>query len=92
MPVKFRNLADEEEKQATEIQYYHRLLRQFLFAAMLGVPVFLVGMFDWVPAIDTKSGQLIWLILGLLTQKTFLKLNNQKNIPSLSAPSLRFSA
>ncbi len=62
-----RNLADEEEKQTAEMQHYHRLLRQFLFAATLGIPMFLAGMFDWLPVIDTRSGQLTWLILGLLT-------------------------
>ncbi len=62
-----RNLADEEEKQASEMLHYHRLLRQFLFAAMLGLPMFLAGMLGWIPAIGTPDGQLIWLILGLLT-------------------------
>ncbi len=62
-----RNLADEEEKQAAEIQQYHRLLRQFLFAAMLGLPMFLAGMFNWLPSMDTENGQLAWLILGLMT-------------------------
>jgi Cu+-exporting ATPase len=62
-----RNLADEEEKQASEILHYQRLLRQFLLAAILGLPMFLAGMMGWIPAIDTQNGQLTWLILGLLT-------------------------
>ena len=60
---------DEEdaEKEAVEFAYYRALLKKAWVAAIVGVPLFVGGMTGFFPEIDSKNGQLVWLILGLLT-------------------------
>ena len=62
-----KNLADEQEKEAAEAAQFRRLLRQFLIAALVGLPMFLTGMLGLLPPLETASGRNIWLGLGLLT-------------------------
>lgn len=62
-----RSLADEQEKEAAEAARYQERLRQFLIAGAVGLPVFLAGMFGWIPPLETSTGRIIWLLLGLLT-------------------------
>lgn len=60
---------DEEdaEKEAVEFAYYRALLKKAGVAALVGVPLFLGGMSGFFPAIDSEHGQLVWLVLGVLT-------------------------
>lgn len=60
---------DEEdaEKEAVEFAYYRALLKKAWVAAIVGVPLFVGGMTGFFPEIDSKNGQLIWLLLGFLT-------------------------
>lgn len=58
---------EEEEKEAAEFAYYRALLKKAGVAAIVGVPLFVGGMTGFFPEIDAPNGQLIWLLLGLLT-------------------------
>lgn len=58
---------EEEEKEAAEFTYYRALLKKAGVAAIVGVPLFVGGMTGFFPEIDAPNGQLIWLLLGLLT-------------------------
>lgn len=60
---------DEEaaEKEAIEFAYYRTLLKKAGVAAIVGVPLFIGGMTGLFPEIDSESGQLTWLLLGVLT-------------------------
>jgi len=62
-----RDAADEARKQASETAHYHRLLKQTLVAAALGVPLFVAGMSGLLPAVAPGRGQLFWLATGILT-------------------------
>lgn len=58
---------EEAEKEAAEFAYYRELVKKAWVAAIIGVPLFAGGMSGFFPEIDSKNGQLIWLILGFLT-------------------------
>lgn len=60
---------DEEdaEKEAVEFAYYRALLRKATVAAIVGVPLFVGGMTGLIPDINSEYGQVIWLLLGVLT-------------------------
>ncbi len=55
------------EKEQTDQIYYQKLLKQSAVAAMLGVPLFIAGMTDNLPGLDSLSSQLFWAVIGLLT-------------------------
>lgn len=58
---------EEEEKEAAEFAYYRALLKKAWVAAIVGVPLFIGGMSGFFPDIDSENGQLVWLLLGVLT-------------------------
>ena len=58
---------EEAEKEAVEFAYYRALIKKAWVAAIVGVPLFVGGMTGFFPEIDAKNGQLVWLILGLIT-------------------------
>jgi len=58
---------EEAEKEAVEFAYYRSLLKKAWVAAIVGVPLFVGGMSGFFPEIDAKNGQLVWLLLGLVT-------------------------
>ncbi len=62
-----RGIADEEEKETAEIAFYHQLLRKTVVAGIVALPLFLAGMFGWLPPITTAAGQTFWLITGAAT-------------------------
>lgn len=62
-----RGIDDEVEKQALERAQYKKLVRQAVFAGMLGVPLFIFGMLGKLPALNAVNGQSFWLLIGLLT-------------------------
>jgi Cu+-exporting ATPase len=59
--------ADETEKESAEIAYYHKLLKRAAFAAVVGFPQFILGMAGYLPNLDTDTGRLFWLGIGVLT-------------------------
>lgn len=58
---------EQAEKEAAEFAYFRTLLKKTIVAAVVGVPLFIGGMLRLFPEIHTSSGQLVWLLLGLLT-------------------------
>ena len=62
-----RGVVDEEEKELAELVFYQRLLRKTIVAGIVALPLFLAGMFGWLPPITTTSGQTFWLITGAVT-------------------------
>ena len=62
-----RGAGDTAEREAAEQAHYHRLLRNTALAAALGVPLFLGGMLDLLPPLDTPGGRILWLLIGVAT-------------------------
>ncbi len=65
--AQLKGAQDEQEKEAAEMRYYRKLLKQALFAAVIGVPLFIAGMFDILPGFEQNSGRLFWLFIGVIT-------------------------
>ena len=65
--AELRGIEDETEKEALEHAHYKKLIRQAIFAGLLGVPLFIFGMLGKLPALNTSDGQLFWLVIGGFT-------------------------
>ena len=61
--AELRNEQDQEAKQAIEFAHYRKLIRKFVVAAVVGVPLFSLGMSGALPALTANHGQLIWLFM-----------------------------
>lgn len=58
---------DTAEKEAAEFEHYRNLLKKSLVAALIGVPLFILGMAGLLPDLNTTQGQIIWFLIGLAT-------------------------
>lgn len=58
---------EEAEKESIEFAYYRSLIKKTSVAAIVGVPLFIGGMFGFFPEISSEHGQLTWFILGIFT-------------------------
>jgi len=58
---------DTAEKEAAEFQYYRRLLKKAFVAALVGVPLFILGMSGLLPDLNNAQGQIVWFLIGLAT-------------------------
>ena len=67
----------EQEKEAIEFKHYRKLIRKFIVAAIVGVPLFSLGMSGMLPELNTTHGQIVWLLIGLLTFGVMLYSGNQ---------------
>jgi Cu+-exporting ATPase len=56
-----------EEKQQSDLIHYQQLVKKTLAAALVGVPLFVAGMSNNLPALDTSAAQMFWLFIGVLT-------------------------
>ncbi len=65
--AELKSLEDEAEKGATEMAHYYDLLRKTAVAAMVGLPLFVLGLMDWLPGLVTAAGQGFWFLVGLAT-------------------------
>lgn len=65
--AEMRGAEDETEKEAAEFTHYRKLLRQTGVAALVGAPLFIGGLFGWLPALSTAPGQAFWLGAGVAT-------------------------
>ena len=65
--AELKSAADESEKEAAEMAYYRSLLRKAAVAAVIGVPLFIGGMFGLFPVINSPAGFWVWLVAGLAT-------------------------
>ncbi len=65
--AELKSLEDEAEKGAAEMAHYHDLLRKTAVAGAVGLPLFVLGLLDWLPPLSSGSGQRFWLLAGLAT-------------------------
>ena len=65
--AELRGVQDETKKELAEQAYYRRLLRQAAFAGAVGIPQFILGMSGLLPDLKAGTGQVFWLLVGLLT-------------------------
>ena len=63
--AELRGAEDEQEKEAAEFAHYRRLLHKSLFAAVVGVPLFVAGLLDSLPPVVEARG--FWLFVAVLT-------------------------
>jgi len=56
-----------EEKQQSELNHYRQLVKKTLAAALVGVPLFVAGMSNNLPILNTLASQIFWLLIGVLT-------------------------
>ncbi len=65
--AELKGAEDEARKEAAETVHYRRLLKQFVAAGLVGIPVYLAGMLDLLPPLSTQAGRIAWLLVGLIT-------------------------
>jgi P-type Cu+ transporter len=58
---------DGAGREADEQAEFLNLLRKAAVAAVVGVPLFVLGMAGWLPDLDTGTGRLTWLAIGVAT-------------------------
>jgi Cu+-exporting ATPase len=56
-----------EEKEAADLAYYKRLMREMTIALSLGVPLMAYSIIVGETTVTTTSEQLVWLVVGLVT-------------------------
>jgi len=64
--AELRDAKDEAEKEAAELEHYRALVRKTVVASIVGVPLFLTGVFGVMPDIE-GSGQVFWLFIGVIS-------------------------
>ncbi len=65
--AELRGLEDETEKEAAELGHYRALLRKFIVAGVVGLPLMLAEPLGLMPMLDTPSGRVFWLAIGAAT-------------------------
>jgi Cu+-exporting ATPase len=65
--AELRGLEDESEKEAAELVYYRALLRKFIAASVIGLPLMLAELLGVMPMLDMPSGRVFWLVVGAAT-------------------------
>ncbi|MEM9243864.1 MAG: heavy metal translocating P-type ATPase [Pseudomonadota bacterium] len=60
-------LQDEQTDKKEEQAYLKKLVRQTVIAGVLGIILLLLGLSPWQPPLTTSTGQLIWIVLGVIT-------------------------
>jgi len=58
---------DDAEKEAAEFEYYRRLVKKYTLAALVGVPLFILGVSNLLPSLTSSNGQIFWFVIGLMT-------------------------
>lgn len=56
-----------DEKEAADLVYYKRLMREMAIALMLGVPLMAYGLVVGEMSVSTTTERISWLVVGLLT-------------------------
>ncbi len=75
--AELRGEEDQSGKEALEFAHYRKLMRKFIVAAIIGLPLSTIGMFDVFPHLMDEHGQLFWLFIGLLTLAVLIYSGNQ---------------
>lgn len=60
-------LLDKDKIAPSKSNEFRRLLYQGIVAGIIGIILFIFGMFNILPPITEISGQIIWFILGMIT-------------------------
>ncbi len=60
-------MGKETSLNNTEQSYYQRLIGQFSVAAIFGILLIIINIIHIIPAVETRAGQLCWLVIGLLS-------------------------
>ena len=55
------------EKEQQDFIQYQQLLKKSFASALVGIPLFIAGMLGVLPAIDSFTNQVFWLVIGLAT-------------------------
>jgi len=55
------------EKEQQDFIQYQKLLKKSFASALVGIPLFIAGMLGVLPAIDSFTNQVFWLVIGLAT-------------------------
>jgi len=58
---------DDTEKEAAEFEFYRALVKKYTVAAILGIPLFVLGMSGVLPELNNLTGQVIWFFIGCAT-------------------------
>ncbi|MBI3546610.1 MAG: copper-translocating P-type ATPase [Gammaproteobacteria bacterium] len=65
--AELRSAADESEKEAAEVAHYRALLRKFMVAAVVGLPLMLADPLGWMPMLDSSAGKIFWPLVAVAT-------------------------
>ncbi len=65
--AELRGIEDESEKEAAEQAHYRALLRRFIAASVVGLPLMLAELLGVMPMLDVPSGRVFWLAVGAAT-------------------------
>jgi len=65
--AEMRGLEDELERERRERGEYRRKLRQAAAAGAVGAPLMLGDLLGWLPDLESTSGQVFWVVVGLVT-------------------------
>jgi len=57
---------EAEQKEAAELEYYRQLQKQSVVAAVVGAPLFLMGLLGAMPGMS-GAGRLFWLVVAALS-------------------------
>jgi len=60
-----KGMEDEAAKQGQEAAHYRMLMKKFVIATLVGLPLFLDLFFGYLPKLETARG--IWVGIGLIT-------------------------
>tara|TARA_R110000850_G_scaffold230764_1_gene355527 strand:- start:8683 stop:11007 length:2325 start_codon:yes stop_codon:yes gene_type:complete len=55
------------EKEAADLSYYRRLMREMTIALLLGVPLMIYSILGGEMAVTTTTERTVWLLVGVLT-------------------------
>jgi len=58
---------DDAEKEAAEFAFYRALVKKYILAGLVGVPLFVLGMAGLLPELSNTTGQIIWFFIGVAT-------------------------
>lgn len=71
--AELRSLEEEQgEREQKERLRYHKLLKKSVVAGLVGLPLMVGGMAGWFPPLTSGSGQLFWLVAGIVTLSIML--------------------
>jgi Cu+-exporting ATPase len=65
--AELRSEEDQAEKEAAEMTQYRTLLWQAAAAGAVGAPLFIAGVFGWLPTLNPGWSQAFWLLVGAAT-------------------------